>query len=996
MSTKLNPRYMRLFAYVLQSSNPFRTPRQQLVQLTIVRYVLSPPGSTYAIGATYNLVDLVGFGTGARLQVDAVGDGVVARVTLSDGGSGYAPKDTASLLTGDGDARIRVDVTTPVAGGVALAYTLTDAGAGYKRGAIYRTRVRYGPGRGMALRVDGVNAKGGIVASTLYTGGLGGYAVGAPFRIPLRGTRHHALGVIEAATPLMGGAILALHLTRGGTSYDTGTVETANLRSTGQGLRLRIDEVRDDAITQSHLVAGGVSYRRFSTAQVAGGDGTARALITAVRRINDFRLSTTGRRPAPPVVVIGPGMILSASLVAGGAAYASGDTFRLLAGNNDALGTVDDATAIATGDGAVTACDIRSGSPGAGFLADRAYTTRAVKGPGTGLRLWVDSTEDGWIDTSHTLDGGAHYILGEPFRIRGGDNSAQGSVARVEPVSDTVQDYHLTQRGAGYRASPLALTAQTSTGVGAGLRLTIDSILNGVIVLHSLAIAGLGYQVGDRFRVSGGNGDAVGIVHALIPLSSGGVATYTLSKPGTGYETTLASATTLLPGHGRGCTFVIDAVHGSGAIMTATMEHAGSRYVSGDIVDIVRPDDPDGGPYMDVARFIVETIESDGGVLTGHRMDDGMGYSVSPDALKTQLEVRGSGFNLQIKIAKVVSGVIGHTTLVSGGSGYKEGDTFTLMGGYTGWTAHGVVDALIPDSGGHVVAYALSAHGSGYAAGLVYPTEPPAGPPGTGCTLHIDAIRNGVITDSVLLDGGSGYQVDETFHLTGGSQAASGVVKAVETRLPRTGIITDYRLTSHGAGYAADQRLDMLDSNGEGDGLQLTVTSIADGVVHGVTVVAPGSGYALKTRLRLLGGNEDAVGSVTALDDSDAGHVTQVSVRVRGSGYSAGATLDTQPADALGTGLRIKVDSVRQGVITESHVFDGGKGYVAGVNIRVLGGSVEAHGSIKEASLITSGRVTALHIQSTHRGTGYSTGDVEAQTIHGTGVGLQVHITTPA
>lgn len=162
---------------------------------------------------------------------------------------------------------------------------------------------------------------------------------------------------------------------------------------------------------------------------------------------------------------------------------------------------------------------------------------------------------------------------------------------------------------------------------------------------------------------------------------------------------------------------------------------------------------------------------------------------------------------------------------------------------------------------------------------------------------------------------------DATFaSLTVGTGAGTGLTIDTTTTISSgeiTGPITSVVLTVGGTGYVAGE-LVTVDNNEDGDvDAVVKVTTVADGVVTGITLVSGGGGY-----VDVAG--ETTTSKVLAKDLTVGGYMVDDVVTVTGGTSDATLNIDSVDDDGL--------------VLTFS-VIDGGAGYVSGTEVATTGGS---------------------------------------------------------
>ena len=369
---------------------------------------------------------------------------------------------------------------------------------------------------------------------------------------------------------------------------------------------------------------------------------------------------------------------------------------------------------------------------------------------------------DNSIKLSAIRSTGFDFTNNDLFTIDGGSTLAQGKVTRTD-AEGAVLAYEIISSGAGYSiADDVGTTALSSCGTG----LTID--------ITALSGGGSNYVVDDTFTVNGGSSLATGKV---LTVTAGAVTTYEILTTGAGYSVADRINTTRTSGSGAG--FQINIL---------TLYAGGSDYAIGDTFTV------DGGSTLATGEVLAV---SDGSVTSYKILTPGAGYSVADGVGTTATSGAGTGFGIDIL-----------TLTGGGGSGYAADDTFTIDGGSTLATGK-----VLTVAAGVVVTYSITDPGEGYSIETGVGTTATSG---AGTDLEIDIL-------TISGGGGTGYAVDDTFTVDGGSALAEGKVLTVSS-----GKVSTYELTSPGAGYSVTNGVDTTAVVGQGAGFAIDITEIAD------------------------------------------------------------------------------------------------------------------------------------------------------------------------
>jgi hypothetical protein len=243
-------------------------------------------------------------------------------------------------------------------------------------------------------------------------------------------------------------------------------------------------------------------------------------------------------------------------------------------------------------------------------------------------------------------------------------------------------------------------------------------------------------------------------------------------------------------------------------------------------------------------------------------------------------------------------------------------------------------------------------------------------PVGSGLTVDIDTIADGVGATTGSIVGGSGYSDDTAVATTGGT----GTGLTVDTTTV-TGAVTVVAINAGGTGYTA---ADVLTITGGGADATFVVSTISDGVVTAVTMNTSGTGYSDTQVVEVTGGSGTGL-TVTVTDSNADGVPESVAIAWAGSGYAVDTDIATfSDADAFvhgGYGLEITVDDTGDGVLQDAEISikEAGIGFVALDEYVVQGGNLD--GVIVIDSADSDGVVTGISVKPATGGTGYLDGD---------------------
>jgi hypothetical protein len=247
-------------------------------------------------------------------------------------------------------------------------------------------------------------------------------------------------------------------------------------------------------------------------------------------------------------------------------------------------------------------------------------------------------------------------------------------------------------------------------------------------------------------------------------------------------------------------------------------------------------------------------------------------------------------------------------------------------------------------------------------------------PVGSGLTVNIDTVADGVGYTLGTLVGGTGYTTTTEVGVattTGG--AGIGLTLDIETD---GDAVTSAAINAGGSGYAQDDVLTIQSGNADAT---VVVGSVQDGVVTAVTMNASGTGYADTQNVEVTGGTGTGLW-VTVTDANADGVPESVAVYAGGVGYTAPATgLSTfSDGDGFvhgGFGLEITVDDTGNGVLEDAEISikEAGIGYTALDEYVVQGGNSD--GVIVIDTVDPDGVVLAISVKPATGGTDYVDGD---------------------
>jgi len=159
---------------------------------------------------------------------------------------------------------------------------------------------------------------------------------------------------------------------------------------------------------------------------------------------------------------------------------------------------------------------------------------------------------------------------------------------------------------------------------------------------------------------------------------------------------------------------------------------------------------------------------------------------------------------------------------------------------------------------GIVATISLAVGGTGYATADTLAIVQAGGAGATATIDTVDAEVTGVITGITLGVGGTGYAVEAAL--------ATTVVLAA------TGKVTTISIGNGGTGYSVNDVLTVVQAGGST--CTVTVSSVAAGVVDGITLTTRGSGYGVENNLATTVAPDNGTGCLIDIDSIDASGAT--------------------------------------------------------------------------------------------------------------------------
>jgi hypothetical protein len=555
------------------------------------------------------------------------------------------------------------------------------------------------------------------------------------------------------------------------------------------------------------------------------------------------------------------------------------------------------------------------------------------------------------------ISGGKGFAIGDKLSPEGG----QGYGAEIQIVSGgiTIDTFTSISGGVGYNVGDyIAITG--GGGTGGLIQITSGGITNASINLNSISGC-TGFSVGDLLTTTGGGG-----VDAVIKVM------------GTGIGGTITSLNVINPGHGytyapnglvslnkRGsCTNIVFnadnfTIPAAGGISSNSISlQGGTGYDIGEVIDIIG-----GGGVGAKVQLLSGSLTQ--ASISGASLPTGTGFSVG-DLLTT---TGGDGQGAVIKVLAVDSqtGAITRWEVINGGYGFTSAPTglSVLQCSSSNCTPASISansSNFAITASGSITKSSISGlinTGTGYKVG---DTLSLVGGNGGGAKIEITSVDgNGKILDFTIISGGSGYTGSPIVINDNGMTIVPQPTFDVSKFTNQSFVII-----SAGSGYINPPSQFISENGGDGSGLIANFNPI-NFTDPSFIVVNSGSGYTgAPTGLQRLTGDGSGLSATFNSNNFTipaVGGITPESLYlVGGTGYNIGEVVNI--VGGGGSGAQIKVMS---GSLTDQSITSlvGGSGYAVGDIISVSGGggsdalikvlSVDSNGGILTWQVINGG-----------------------------------------
>ena len=597
----------------------------------------------------------------------------------------------------------------------------------------------------------------------------------------------------------------------------------------------------------------------------------------------------------------------------------------------------------------------------------------------------------------NSIVGGSGYAVGDLLTTVGGDG--KGVVIRIKCVDihgsiitclDGSAGWELVNAGYGFTGAPTGLVVLSGHGTGASLSANADNFAFtqvGGLTERALDISGgTGYNIGDKFNISGANGSG-----GLIEVISGSLSTQSINNlaGGSGYH--VGDLLTTVGGDGKGVVIRVKCVGAVSSKLGVARSNGTSTFTGlGSVAS----------PYFRATRVLNTT--SDGlmqdGTTRGYSFtatasgkayvsctfyddnnDNNYGY-IKKNGLQQQGTIINDGVTVTTRSFPVVSGDV----ITFWSDNYN-----TSFSNVSIWVDAGGPIVNCPDGspGWELVNGGYGFTGAPTALVVLTGT-------GSGATLTANADNfsltkaNGITNDSLDLFGGTGYNVGDKITIGGGNSSAT-------IQIISGGITTDtFSKLSGGTGYNIGDYISVTGGDGHDGVIQIISGSLTSSSINSLI---GGTGYSVGDLLTTTGGNGQGVvirvkcvnvnGSIANCPDGSPGweiinggygFTDAPTALVAITGIGRGASLSANPDNFSITAAG--------GITPDSVKISGGNGYNVGEILDISGG-----GGTGAKIQIISGSLTASSINSLIGGTGYAVGDL-LTTAGGNGQGVVIRV----
>jgi hypothetical protein len=487
------------------------------------------------------------------------------------------------------------------------------------------------------------------------------------------------------------------------------------------------------------------------------------------------------------------------------------------------------------------------------------------------------------VQTLGTITGGSLYNNGTYYNVPLIGGTGTGAVANVTVSGNAVTAVSLNTTGIGYSKPvvtgsisyyTMTVTAVQSSNIGS---LSIGQTVSGagissgtLITAFETGTGGIGTYTLSKPHSIGSititGTENLSAVNASIGAKTGVIATVNNLTRGIGYTPGTYTGVSLSGGSGTGAVGTV--IVSTAGVNTITNIHAGTLYTNGTYLDVPLTGGTGSGATANI------TV-SGNGVTSLTIANPGNNYLIN-DSLSAAATSFGAG--------------ISTGSISNAGSGYTTGTYYnvpltTLSG--TGSLAYATITV---NASGVVANVSITSPGIGYAAtNTVSASSLNLGGLGSGFVFTISAVNASTGFIAVVESLDTGHVGKVTITSPGTFYLVNDVLSAGNTNIGGThGVIVSVGAFTAGSGYTNGTTTTNL-TGGSGSGATVLVV-VSGGKVTSATVQNKGANYIIGDSLSItLGGGTGFALPVTAVSDSFGFSITVSSIS-SGSGFSVPAS----------------------------------------------------------------------------------------------------------
>ena len=225
-----------------------------------------------------------------------------------------------------------------------------------------------------------------------------------------------------------------------------------------------------------------------------------------------------------------------------------------------------------------------------------------------------------------------------------------------------------------------------------------------------------------------------------------------------------------------------------------------------------------------------------GQILTGALSNSGDGYVTGNNIATTG----GSGTGATVDITASIAGIVGSGNLSAAGTSYTTSSGVATTGG----TGTGLTLDITAETIGEALMIDTITTGLNYVDSIGAPTLAIVGT-GTGLTVGYSTV-NGSIDSLYVVNGGSGYQINDTIQILAGDSTATFIIDSVSL-----GQILTATIATAGTGYTAGYVVTISTGNGDAT---FTINTVSTATITSAILNSAGTGYSVGDVLTINGG----------------------------------------------------------------------------------------------------------------------------------------------